>query len=381
MHCWTDRVVAERHEDQGMGSLRTLLALSVVLSHTGGTFLVGGRNAVQMFYVISGFLISYVLVEVRSYKSVGAFYANRYLRLFPIYAVVAVLTLAAYIAKGEPDFLAVYAKAPKVADAILALANATLFLQDWVMFLGVREGVLRFVKDFNVSDPQLYRGLLAWQAWTLGVELTFYLVAPFLLRSRRLIYSALGLSVALRLLFVALGFGLIDPWTYRFFPTELALFLCGSLAQQLVLKRYTALSATRLKNVARSATFGMLTLCIFYPILPMSEEVKSMVLLCSFIVLTPATFEFQRTTPWDNWIGKLSYPIYICHMLVLWIVHHLFWHFGWESTSALTALTLAGSVALAYLLDVYVGGPVERLRARQRNRSDPVQEEAVAGGR
>ena len=44
-----------------MGILRTLLALSVVLDHLGGgatNQLVGGRLAVQLFYVISGFLIS-----------------------------------------------------------------------------------------------------------------------------------------------------------------------------------------------------------------------------------------------------------------------------------------------------------------------------------
>ncbi len=43
-----------------MGFLRTLLALSVVLDHLGGSYtdnLVGGRPAVQLFYVISGFLI------------------------------------------------------------------------------------------------------------------------------------------------------------------------------------------------------------------------------------------------------------------------------------------------------------------------------------
>ena len=54
-----------------MGFLRTLLALSVVLDHLGGgttDWLVGGRLAVQLFYVISGFLISYVLTATDHYK-------------------------------------------------------------------------------------------------------------------------------------------------------------------------------------------------------------------------------------------------------------------------------------------------------------------------
>ena len=72
-----------------MGILRTLLALSVVLDHLGGgatNQLVGGRLAVQLFYVISGFLISYVLTGTDRYQgATGHFYANRLLRLFPVY--------------------------------------------------------------------------------------------------------------------------------------------------------------------------------------------------------------------------------------------------------------------------------------------------------
>lgn len=61
-----------------MGLLRTILAISVVLAHSIGFvsigfrsnvgLLVGGQNAVQIFYMISGFLISYVLVEKKHMK-------------------------------------------------------------------------------------------------------------------------------------------------------------------------------------------------------------------------------------------------------------------------------------------------------------------------
>jgi len=82
-----------------MGMLRTLLALSVVLDHLGGgttDWLVGGRLAVQLFYVISGFLISYVLTATDHYRGApGRFYANRALRLYPVYLAVAALTLLA----------------------------------------------------------------------------------------------------------------------------------------------------------------------------------------------------------------------------------------------------------------------------------------------
>ena len=61
-----------------MGSLRTFLALTVVLSHSYGHIFVGGRLAVQLFYIISGFLISYILLEANSYKSLKGFIGTEF---------------------------------------------------------------------------------------------------------------------------------------------------------------------------------------------------------------------------------------------------------------------------------------------------------------
>lgn len=118
-----------------MGLLRTLLALSVVIAHSYGFVFVGGRNAVQLFYIISGFLISYVLVERQTYGRVRDFYINRYLRLYPLYAAVALLTLIVFSLPGlelerAKAFFRVYAEAPPAAIGLLILSNLTLFLQD-----------------------------------------------------------------------------------------------------------------------------------------------------------------------------------------------------------------------------------------------------------
>ena len=54
-----------------MRTLRTFLALSVLLAHTGVRGLVGGRMAVQLFYTLSGFLISSVVFEARRHRTYG----------------------------------------------------------------------------------------------------------------------------------------------------------------------------------------------------------------------------------------------------------------------------------------------------------------------
>src|SRR5579863_5256480 len=144
-----------------MGTLRTIFALSVVFAHSwpGGQVFVGGRNAVQLFYIISGFLISYVLVESRSYSSVGRFYVNRYLRLYPIYVVVAAISLTSILVLKQPVFLSVYRRAPIDAICLLIFSNVFMFGQDWVMFSGVDHGRLGFSPDFQQNDIVLYPGL------------------------------------------------------------------------------------------------------------------------------------------------------------------------------------------------------------------------------
>ena len=238
-----------------MGTLRTLFAITVVFAHSYGFVFVGGKNAVQLFYMISGFLISYVLVERKVYKSTRSFYINRYLRIYPIYFVVALLSLATFVFASaigkEVDFFKVYRDAPFAANILLVFSNATIFFQDWVMFSAVENREFVFSANFLKSEVVLYPALLVPQAWTLGVELTFYLMAPFILARRQFLLLLLALSIALRVYLLYIGLGKSDPWTYRFFPTELALFLLGALAHQVLLPFYrkTLLGGGYLKHL------------------------------------------------------------------------------------------------------------------------------------
>src|SRR5690349_21066 len=259
-----------------MGTLRTLFAISVVLAHVhDGDMLVGARNAVQLFYIISGFLISYVLTESRIYSSVTNFYINRYLRLYPVYFVVSVLTIVAYSFAGGTIFFETYRQAPPLADAFLVFANLLLFFQDWVHFLAVEGGALTLSQNFHHSEVLLYRGLIVPQAWTIGVELSFYLVAPFVLARRRRIVALLCASLMIRAYLAATGLGFTDPWSYRFFPAELTFFLLGALAHQVLLPKYRRLLRGNFERVAVWATGFMITLTLAYSLIPVHDLVKA----------------------------------------------------------------------------------------------------------
>ncbi|NYS14850.1 acyltransferase [Achromobacter xylosoxidans] len=352
-----------------MGMLRTLLALSVVLDHLGGgatDWLVGGRLAVQLFYVISGFLISYVLTATDHYRGApGRFYANRALRLYPVYLAVAALTLLAYLAGGGEAFWRVYEDLPLSAELFLAVSNLVILGQDWLMFFGIEQGGLAFTGSFAHSEVPLYQGLLVPQAWTLGVEMSFYLVAPFVLHSPRRLLVLLVASLALRAALIASGIGLGDPWTYRFFPTELALFLLGSLSHQVLLPRWQAWS----RRVARLPELGTALLLLYalaHFSIGLPPTLRDGIAVLLFAALLPLAFLFQSRHRLDKAIGELSYPIYICHALVI-----LF--FGWllDGTQArqpamFMALVVAGCIGLAALLNSLIAEPVERLRRRLR---------------
>jgi peptidoglycan/LPS O-acetylase OafA/YrhL len=356
-----------------MGSLRTLFALSVMLLHEGVVGgLIGGKNAVQLFYIISGFLISFILVERGDYRSVVSFYLNRVLRLYPIYAAVALLALFAMILLAHTPrgltFFDIYRSAPGGAVALLVASNVLLIGQDWVHFLAVKGGAVVLSSNFMDSDVGLYKGLLVPQAWTLGLELTFYALAPFILKNRSIIYALLASSLLIRAYLYFLGIGDADPWSYRFFPAELALFLCGALAHQLLLPIYRRASARILQASPGAATFFIAGFALAYPAIPLAEGTKTLLLFGSFIVLVPWTFMFQDRHPFDRWIGELSYPLYINHMLVFHLCAYSMKRFGMSNQAFIDIVAVAVAIVVALLLNRWIADPVERIRRRIKSK-------------
>lgn len=354
-----------------MGTLRTLLAISVAITHSYGYFFVGGQNAVQLFYIISGFLISYVLTQQKAYSSYSRFYISRILRLYPIYLVVATLTLVAYYFSAlyvkKPEFFSVWSNIPMDAGILLIISNLFLFAQDWIMFLGIQDNQLVFLTDFLKSDILLFRGLLVPQAWTLGVELTFYLIAPFVLHHRWRIYCLLVCSLGIRGGLIYLGIGWDDPWTYRFFPAELALFLIGALAHQILLPMYNRLPERQLKLYAQYATIVLVFIVVIFFKIPIPELYRTLVLFVMFVIALPLLFIFSNYYDLDRAIGDLSYPVYICHILVLMVVMAGSNHFAWLTKGYIAICCVIFSLVFAYILNHFVGGVCERYRSRFKN--------------
>jgi peptidoglycan/LPS O-acetylase OafA/YrhL len=166
---------------------------------------------------------------------------------------------------------------------------------------------------------------------------------------------------------IASGFGLEDPWSYRFFPFELALFIAGVFSHQLFLQPSISLAA---KSSIKNLPAYVLTLCVaattLYGVVPLPEAVKTAAVLALLFVSLPFLFIFRSQSKWDKLIGDLSYPIYIGHLLVLLTLAYLVRMYGFVSPTSWTRslLGVAGALIFAGFLKFFVTDPIEALRRR-----------------
>src|SRR6266699_2148298 len=310
-----------------MGAIRLFLASVVVLAHvqvfvvgpTGhavSTYLFCGMNggrAVVCFFVISGFLISYALS--RKYIGAGAirdFYRARFLRIFPLYWATIAL-LVAFDAFDARHQLVDQAYNGDVTDL---LSGLFLFGADW------RVEFAHYPDLYWLALPS---GLAI--AWTLSVELTFYVIAPFVLHSLLRSVALFTVSCLVRGgLFTVYGF---DPiLTYMFIPTTLCFFMLGHLAR-LLHDHY--LRSLKIYNLA----FGIFAIIVLQFVTQPLDDLCFYGSIISFALFLPYAFEKTKDAKILNFLGDLSYPVYLCHPFVLFLVYGLN---RWQPLSEQSAL-------------------------------------------
>ena len=144
--------------------LRAVAVLTVIAAHAGVPFLPGGFVGVDVFFVISGYLIASLLyreVLLTGKVSIGAFWARRARRILPAATLVTVMTVLFSLA-----WMSLLDARQVVVDALWASAFAAN-----IHF--AQQGVYYFAEGEGPSPLQHY--------WSLGVEEQFYVLWPLLL--------------------------------------------------------------------------------------------------------------------------------------------------------------------------------------------------------
>lgn len=379
-----------------MGFLRLYLALCVVLAHTGDSMpfpVHNGRQAVQVFYIISGFYISLILHD--KYFSLKAFYLSRYLRIVPplmfITLLICLISVVTRLWLGDWFALAPYFSDPLKNNGLTgivlaAISNFTIFGQDILLFIKHNPGEpLSLVRHLTEAKSPLYLYVVVPQAWSIALELYFYLCAPFLCRltTRSLVMIAL-VSLVLRVAAAHwLGLG-HNPWNYRFFPFEVAHFVYGMLAYRLYLHYFKDRVFSNLKSgYMQWALFVIATLAALMVQRQSGIWIGSLIgtekgLVLTGILWIPAialAFCATSRNSADRFIGELSYPVYLIHASVITGIE-LLMHRGMALPMNVAYAACTISVLLAVALNHWVLNPFEQWR---RRKVDAVMRTEVAG--
>ncbi|GFE62866.1 acyltransferase [Geobacter sp. AOG2] len=327
-----------------LDGLRGVAILLVLFYHCGFLQFKGGFIGVDVFFALSGFLItSMLLAENENYGSIKLkkFYMRRIIRLFPALCFV----LLFYVIL---DF--VFQKPFQHISELLAALTYCLNL-----FLAFNHNL--FIDKLHINAGHL---------WSLSIEEQYYLFWPLLLllllntvKRRSFVLIAvlllLGLSIGSRCYLVMHQAGVFR--VYFGSDTRIDNLLLGSLAA-VFCKLFQTPGDGFLKW---SAYFGWLGL--FFIVFFGREEQPGMLSLgftlvgvCTLAILMPAVY-LQRNTlsnavldqSFLKWTGKLSYSLYLWHYPIIKLIGkvHMGFIWGWRVYAADIGLSFA-TAALSY---------------------------------
>jgi peptidoglycan/LPS O-acetylase OafA/YrhL len=238
----------------------------------------------------------------------------------------------------------------------LGLSQVILFGLDWLSLFDFQGSILGLGGTVSGGKTAGFLCLVP-QAWTLAVELMFYLVAPILvqMRSRWLIVLC-GAGILIRA-----GLSIWKPHeslslNYFWFPLQIPFFLLGILSY-----RWMKISRDLWKNRWMRIGGGGVALMVVmgYGWIPAAV---GPILSCGVMgLLIPALFHIEGKA--GEFLGELSYPIYVVHILVKWIMLGLLGAQQTGEKRVAGTVLLAASIVAAIGIEKMIGTRIEAWRA------------------
>lgn len=281
-----------------MGFYRFILAICVAISHIKINFDFYGYNlgviAVVSFFLISGFVMTSLIEKYyKSPSSILHFYLDRALRIYPQYIFYFILgTITIYLLKINTFY-------QNDITFNKWLLNIPIFPLNYYMF-GIENS------------------MVIPQAWSLGLEMTFYLAIPLIHRYFNLLSITVLLILSLIVFLLAYATLLNTDWFgYRFIPGTLFIFIVGALFYQ---KERSYL----IYQIIIFFGSGILLVWAYNnPHLYQAHYNKEVLLgLLIGIPLVKILTKFQYSKI-DEFFGSLSYGIFLNHFIALWIVDYI----------------------------------------------------------
>jgi peptidoglycan/LPS O-acetylase OafA/YrhL len=336
--------------------LRAFAVLAVVFFHISPTRLPGGFLGVDVFFVISGYLIiGFICRDLYNGQfKLSHFYIKRIRRLFPAFFVTIFFSAILAYFLLLPEEISAFAES--VISSVFYVSNLYFYSQS------------DYFADTLGLAPLLH-------TWSLSVEEQFYIVFPLILIMtfhffKRRLYSVL---VVLALLSFFLSAYLVN------YDRSLAFFISPTRFWQFIVGGLLALKIdTIILNEKSSNTFGFIGLitlivCLFlYNEETLFPGVNALIpTLATLLILLAgqhtSTFTRLMSLPINQFFGNISYSLYLWHWPI--IVFYGFAVTNELSGMANNTIVLGLSVFLGYLSWRYVEVPMKVTKLVRNDRT------------
>ena len=295
--------ILERKNLPGLDGVRMIAVMSVVLAHSGIGSFFSARHGVAGFFVLSGFLITWLLLkehEKSGRVSLRNFYMRRSLRIFPAYYAFLFVSIGWDLFRGNDD----------IKDVILP-------------------GLFYLINYHNALEG--HSGSSLAHLWSLAVEEQFYLLWPLIFivlmkKSKEFVVGFLVLSSLIVMAWRSYSFSVLDfgtSYAYNAFDTRFDNLAIGCAMAFFVQKEAFQKVTNQL---SRYAWMPLITLGLLYGSRLVQSENYAYgpaftidalllgVLLLQLVRLSQGFFWGWLNLSAVVYIGVISYPIYLWHV-------------------------------------------------------------------
>lgn len=304
----------------GLNGMRAIAAIAVVMAHIGialqkfnlppilysdpdktkNAWNLFGSNCVSIFFVISGFLITWLFLmeqELFNKVDIKKFYLRRMLRIWPLYYGYLIISVAVSIKFN----LGIYFK---------SLLLYVLFAPNIPFIIGPRIQLLTHY-------------------WSLGVEEQFYIFWPLVSTKARTI---LQLAIALIVILISCRLTLHSLYPQSIFEkflsvTRVHCMMIGAVGAVFYKQEHTLFLKLINNKITQTISWALLLPMVFYQYPPVRFFIPEIVSVLSLCIIIGQIKVYHRIINLENkllnFLGNISYGIYVFHPLVIFLFSKL----------------------------------------------------------
>lgn len=347
-----------------MGLLRIFLAFGVLVEHANlyETFhffsIFKGGYEVPVFFMISGFYMAMVLntkYEQSLYGNIS-FYVARYLRIWPTYIVVLIIFISLKPI-GDISNISLLFQYFIYAVAFLIIGYELL---QWFAYNSTKTNIFP-TDSTQITDNNITLDMLIYMRpmWSVSIELLFYAIAPYFVRSLKILIIFFFFFLIIHYLLIY-NYPYHHPYVYRNSINYFYLFGLGSLMFFLYQKLK---SLNKEINIYVSILLFVLLINFQFSIYLLRNYLEidiriaqdMLFLLVAFCI--PFLFDLSKKNITDKIIGDFSYPLYIVHWPILYFLRE------YKGTEEWFFYAVVASFTAAILLEILVAKPMDIFRS------------------